>query len=137
MQYIEGHPLDRVVRHLRLVRYTASGDLDSTFGAGGIVVTDLSGTDNESAGPIALQADGKIVVAGSAVNPATGAQQFAVFRYHGGDAPAPAAATTALDPAALAALSLDWLSPSGKKSKAVSASADTQLRALDLVFAGI
>lgn len=44
------------------VAAAAPGDLDPTFGAGGIVVTDLGGAD--SPGAVALQPDGKIVVAG-------------------------------------------------------------------------
>src|SRR3989449_2831150 len=39
------------------------GDLDATFGIGGRVLTDFGGGDRARA--VALQADGKIVVAGS------------------------------------------------------------------------
>lgn len=44
------------------VAAAAPGDLDPTFGAGGIVVTDLGGADYSEA--VALQPDGKTVVAG-------------------------------------------------------------------------
>jgi uncharacterized delta-60 repeat protein len=47
-----------------LVRYNQDGSLDSTFGSGGSVVSDF-GTPNDQAGGVALQHDGKIVVAGS------------------------------------------------------------------------
>src|SRR5215208_8212246 len=42
----------------------AGGDLDPTFGAGGTVTTDLGGY--ESAHAVAVQPDGKLVVAGFA-----------------------------------------------------------------------
>jgi len=47
-----------------VARYTVSGLLDATFGSGGKVITDISGAD-DYANALALQADGKIVVAGS------------------------------------------------------------------------
>ncbi len=47
-----------------LARYNADGSLDSSFGAGGHTTTDFGGTDEWATG-IALQADGKIVLAGS------------------------------------------------------------------------
>jgi uncharacterized delta-60 repeat protein len=48
---------------LVLARYNVDGSLDGTFGAGGIVITDPGG-DFETASAVALQSDGKIVVAG-------------------------------------------------------------------------
>jgi uncharacterized delta-60 repeat protein len=45
------------------VAAAAPGDLDPTFGVGGTVVTDLGGSDYP--GAIAVQPDGKIVVAGA------------------------------------------------------------------------
>jgi uncharacterized delta-60 repeat protein len=47
-----------------LVRYNSNGTLDTGFGSGGIVTTNI-GTYYDSAGSIALQSDGKIVVAGN------------------------------------------------------------------------
>jgi uncharacterized delta-60 repeat protein len=47
-----------------VVRYTANGLLDSTFGAGGTTVTDFFG-QYDLPNAIAIQADGKIVLAGS------------------------------------------------------------------------
>ena len=49
-----------------LVRYDTDGTLDSTFGAGGKVVTDFGGT--EFATSVALQSDGKIVLSGYSNN---------------------------------------------------------------------
>ncbi len=56
------------------------GDLDSTFGSGGKVVTDFFGRSNGAAA-IAVQSDGKIVVAGGALT-ALGPGDFAVARYN-------------------------------------------------------
>ena len=47
-----------------LVRYDTNGTLDPTFGLGGKVVTDF-GSSHDTAGAIAIQPDGKLVVAGS------------------------------------------------------------------------
>ena len=47
-----------------LARYNADGSLDTSFGSGGIVTTDFGGED--AAVALAVQADGKIVAAGSA-----------------------------------------------------------------------
>jgi uncharacterized delta-60 repeat protein len=48
-----------------LARYNTDGTLDTSFGAGGTITTDL-GTLNDSALGLALQPDGKIVLAGDA-----------------------------------------------------------------------
>ncbi len=48
-----------------LARYTANGSLDATFGAGGTIQASF-GISDETVGGIALQADGKILVVGSA-----------------------------------------------------------------------
>src|SRR4029453_14878504 len=45
--------------------HTAAGDLDTSFGTGGKVITDFAG-DFDIARDVALQTDGKIVAAGSA-----------------------------------------------------------------------
>ena len=46
-----------------LARYTAAGALDPTFGSGGTVITSI-GSSHDYASGVALQPDGKIVVAG-------------------------------------------------------------------------
>lgn len=61
-----------------LVRYTTSGDLDSSFGTGGKVTTAI-GSNVDQAFSVVLQNDGKIVVAGSAY--AGGKRSFALARY--------------------------------------------------------
>jgi uncharacterized delta-60 repeat protein len=50
--------------HVVLLRLTTSGVPDSTFGTGGVVTTDVTG-DYEQANDVAIQPDGKIVVAGN------------------------------------------------------------------------
>jgi len=57
-----------------------AGDPDQSFGTGGKVFTDISG-DNDEGYDVALQADGKIVVAGLSPNVGAGFVQFAVVRY--------------------------------------------------------
>jgi uncharacterized delta-60 repeat protein len=53
----------------------APGDLDPTFGSGGIVIAEF-GRD------IAIQADGKIVVVATSADPETNNAEFAVARYN-------------------------------------------------------
>jgi uncharacterized delta-60 repeat protein len=49
-----------------LVRYDANGNLDPTFGNGGIVTTNIPGTSNETPADVAVHpGDGKIVVVGT------------------------------------------------------------------------
>lgn len=62
-----------------LVRLDRDGRLDPTFGAGGKVLTDLAGAA-DTVHALAIQADGKIVVAGTTTTAATG-NDFAVARY--------------------------------------------------------
>lgn len=66
-----------------IIRYNTDGSLDPTFGGGdGIVTTDFSST-LAVATSVAIQSDGKIVVAGYAVDPSPGGDiDFAVARYN-------------------------------------------------------
>jgi uncharacterized delta-60 repeat protein len=61
-----------------VVRYTVSGTLDTTFGSGGIVTTPI-GPGNDYARDVAIQSDGKVVVAGYAHSGSD--NDFAVVRY--------------------------------------------------------
>jgi uncharacterized delta-60 repeat protein len=61
-----------------LVRYNSNGSIDTSFGSAGIVSTDFFGNNSEATA-IALQTDGKIVVAGVASDGV--ANQFALVRY--------------------------------------------------------
>lgn len=64
------------------LRYTAHGTLDPTFGSGGRVTTPVSGGNDDVANAIALQPDGKLVLAGSCGGAAT--IDFCAIRYDGG-----------------------------------------------------
>jgi uncharacterized delta-60 repeat protein len=61
-----------------VVRYSADGSLDSGFGDGGKVVTDLDGIDQATA--LILQADGRIVAGGGSRSTGRG-EDFALVRY--------------------------------------------------------
>lgn len=64
-----------------LVRYNADGTLDTGFGNGGKVTTDIGGS-TDRIGAIAIQADGKIVVGGSSYSGTTTGTDFALARYN-------------------------------------------------------
>src|SRR5436309_5767240 len=72
-----GSPPDVCVADFALARYNADGSVDLTFGSGGRVVTDFGGDDTAFA--LAVQPDGKIVVAG--VSNGAGTMDFALARY--------------------------------------------------------
>jgi uncharacterized delta-60 repeat protein len=58
------------------------GDLDKSFGAGGKVITDFFGSEDEATS-VAIQNDGKIVAVGSTIKPIIGANRdFALARYN-------------------------------------------------------
>lgn len=63
---------------LAVARYTASGRLDRRFGTDGVVTVDLGA--NETLGALAVQADGRIVLAGETKQKATGDARLAVAR---------------------------------------------------------
>ncbi len=65
-----------------LARYNRDGSLDTTFGSGGKVTTDFDGLNDEGHA-LAIQTDGKLVVAGSADNANVFVDsQFALARYN-------------------------------------------------------
>ncbi|MEH1825775.1 MAG: DUF4347 domain-containing protein, partial [Nostoc sp.] len=59
-----------------VVRYNSNGSLDTSFGSGGKVTTDIGNKTSDTSYSIALQPDGKILVAGVSGN------NFAVVRYN-------------------------------------------------------
>ncbi|HEY0376771.1 MAG TPA: hypothetical protein VGC87_07430 [Pyrinomonadaceae bacterium] len=72
-----------------VARYNPDGSLDATFGTGGKVITDLSGTRSGTsptfsiANSVAIQRDGKIVVGGYTYDVSrTFHDRFAVVRYN-------------------------------------------------------
>ncbi|MBK6520216.1 MAG: hypothetical protein IPG04_40330 [Polyangiaceae bacterium] len=60
-----------------VVRFVESGELDPSFGAGGLVIVDIGGFDDEG-NAVRQQPDGKLVVAGYSSNGAD--EDFAVLR---------------------------------------------------------
>jgi uncharacterized delta-60 repeat protein len=65
-----------------LARFNANGTLDTTFGAGGKVTTDMVAGEQEEALAVAVQPDGRIVVAGYTGTPGPGGPtNFALIRY--------------------------------------------------------
>ena len=67
-----------------LARYKTGGGLDATFSGDGKQTSDFGGDDNGSFGGIAIQSNGKIVVAGYMWNGTD--YDFAVYRYLSGGA---------------------------------------------------
>ena len=65
-----------------IARYNADGSLDTTFGAGGQVTLDLAGGSGDVARALAIQADGKIVVAGETTGAPIPDKNFAVVRLN-------------------------------------------------------
>lgn len=69
---------------LALVRYLPDGRLDPRFGNGGIVFTDIAGAPDQATA-LAIQRDGKLVVAGTTgLDPSTGEADLLVARYRAG-----------------------------------------------------
>jgi uncharacterized delta-60 repeat protein len=65
-----------------LARYNPDGTLDPTFNGTGKVLTDFTGSGSfESAHALAIQSDGKIVVAGESEPSGQGYSDFALARY--------------------------------------------------------
>jgi len=67
-----------------VVRYNSTGSLDNTFGSNGIVLTSIGLSGNCSAYALAIQIDGKIVVAGTSLylNGLHYYNEFAIARYN-------------------------------------------------------
>lgn len=64
-----------------LARFNSDGTLDTTFGSGGKVITDI-GQANNGINAIAIQPDGRIVVGGGNGDAGDAAKNFVVTRYH-------------------------------------------------------
>jgi uncharacterized delta-60 repeat protein len=63
-----------------VARYLSNGSLDATFGTGGRVTTDIGTNTDDRGRGVAIQSDGRIVVAGYSGAP--GSYDFAVVRYN-------------------------------------------------------
>src|SRR5262249_34836085 len=76
-------------RDIAIVRLLDTGQLDTSFGQGGKVITSIS-TSTDSSGwnkydnaeAVAIQADGKIVVAGETYNGSASSLDSVLIRYH-------------------------------------------------------
>ena len=75
-----GYANDGSNQDFALVRYSPDGNLDGSFGAGGKVITPVSGTFGE-VNALVLQPDGKLVAAGYSYNGSD--TDFALARYLG------------------------------------------------------
>ncbi len=69
------------VCNVAVLRFNSNGKPDLSFNGTGKRIDDFGGGDNGSYGGVALQPDGKIVVAGYMFNMATNNYDFAVYRY--------------------------------------------------------
>jgi uncharacterized delta-60 repeat protein len=67
-------------RVMMVARYTSSGALDTTFGQGGVALADFTSSTSEQANGLAIDSNGRIVVAGSA-NVGGTSTQFALARF--------------------------------------------------------
>jgi uncharacterized delta-60 repeat protein len=76
---VAGNSFNGTNTDFALVRYNANGSLDTTFGNGGKVTTQI-GASSEEAYSVKVQPDGKIVVAGFSNNGSNA--DFAVVRYN-------------------------------------------------------
>jgi uncharacterized delta-60 repeat protein len=68
------------ITNFGVARLNPNGSLDTTFGSGGAVMTDIDSTSADEARAVAIQADGKIVVAGETFKYPT--RSFALARYN-------------------------------------------------------
>lgn len=67
--------------YINLARYNTDGSLDTNFGDGGIVITDVQDHYSEVCSSIAIQNDGKIIVGGYAADSGDDLRHFIVLRY--------------------------------------------------------
>ena len=74
---VAGYASNSPSRDFLLVRYRGNGQLDSAFGVNGKATTDFGGDDYGAS--VAIQSDGKIIVAGSSAATYT---KFALARYN-------------------------------------------------------
>jgi uncharacterized delta-60 repeat protein len=78
---VAGASTDNTGTWVSLVRYERDGSLDTGFGNGGKLITPVGAEGNDDGAAVVVQADGKIVVAGSSESQATG-HDFLLVRYN-------------------------------------------------------
>ena len=69
-------------QYINLVRYNKNGVLDTTFGLGGKVITNIKNYYSEKCKSIAIQSDGKIVLGGYGQHNNNDKSYFLLVRYH-------------------------------------------------------
>jgi len=79
---VAGHSKIAGTFAIALAQYTSAGALDSTFGSGGIVTTQIGSLDADAAALAVQPLDGKIVAAGLAGNALTDIWDVALLRYN-------------------------------------------------------
>jgi uncharacterized delta-60 repeat protein len=67
-----------IIRHVALARYHVDGTLDASFGTGGKVITGFGTSADDWASDVAIQIDGRIVIAGGTADPSN----FSLARYN-------------------------------------------------------
>lgn len=77
---VVGPSFDGSNYNFAVVRYNSDGSLDTSFNGTGKVITNISGSSDDRALSVAIQSDGKIVVAGASYY--IGNDDFAVVRYN-------------------------------------------------------
>lgn len=78
---IAGNVVNSGYWNFELVRYDSTGNLDNTFGNGGIVSTTL-GMSLDGAQAMKIQPDGKIILAGSSIINLPSYSDFALIRFN-------------------------------------------------------
>jgi uncharacterized delta-60 repeat protein len=109
-----------------LARYTADGALDQSFGTAGVVVT-RSTQRSFVANALALQSDGRILIAGMASDLPTASLQLAVARYNPDGSPDGAFGTHGL--------ATTSAGPTGAQATALALQPDGKILAAGTVFA--
>lgn len=67
--------------HINLARYQSNGDLDTTFGNNGVVITNISGFYGEECRSVAITPGGKIVIGVTASHFSSDIQHIILMRY--------------------------------------------------------
>jgi uncharacterized delta-60 repeat protein len=73
---------DNFFQDFALARFNTNGKLDTSFGTGGEVLTSFGPDTSVTAAGVAIQSNGRIVVVGSATDPDTFNNDFALARYN-------------------------------------------------------
>ncbi len=76
---VSGSSYNGTANDIAVVRFNADGSLDTAFGNGGKVTTDIASNSEDVSYAVMLQSDGKIVVAGETIDSTD--YNFALLRY--------------------------------------------------------